>query len=153
MNTERIRTIVADQREELSRVAADSGLIEREALAYWEAWASENIGRLIENAVAVELMRMRSADPAMEVYYWKDYRQREVDFVVKRGTEVEELLQVTYASERGEVAGRELAASDELGCRRLSVVTWDYEGAEQAGEGREMRFVPLWRWLLQKRVQ
>ncbi len=37
MNTERIRTIVADQREELSRVAADSGLIEREALAYWEA--------------------------------------------------------------------------------------------------------------------
>ncbi len=120
--------------------------------------ASENIGRLIENTVAVELMRMRSADPAMEVYYWKDYRQREVDFVVKRGTEVEELLQVTYASERGEVAGRELAAllaallaaSDELGCRRLSVVTWDYEGGERVVGGREMRFVPLWRWLLER---
>lgn len=121
---------------------------------------SENIGRLMENIVAVELMRIRSgADgngggAAIEVYYWRDYRQREVDFVIKKGAGAEELLQVTYASERGEVAHREvaalLAASDELKCRKLSVITWDYEGAEGVGDGsgREVRFVPLWRWLL-----
>jgi len=121
---------------------------------------SENIGKLMENAVAVELMRRmagadgKGADAAMEVYYWRDYRQREVDFVIKKGAEVEELLQVTYASERGEVARREvaalLAAADELRCRKLSVVTWDYEGAEMAEGGREVRFVPLWRWLLER---
>jgi len=112
--------------------------------------SSENLGRLMENAVAVELLRRRSEDPSLELYYWRDYQQREVDFVLKGGEAVRELLQVTYSSGRDEVEKREVAAltraGRELGVDKLTVVTWDHEGVEVA-EGREVRFVPLWKWL------
>ena len=34
----------------------------------------------------------------LEIFYWKDYQQREVDFVTKEGLRIKELIQVTYAS-------------------------------------------------------
>lgn len=43
---------------------------------------SHNLGRLMENCVAIELLRRKFKNPFMEIYYWKDYREREVDFVV-----------------------------------------------------------------------
>ncbi len=47
---ERARTIVADQKGALSRAAEDSDLIDREALARWEAWAGEGIIKVITGA-------------------------------------------------------------------------------------------------------
>ncbi|GEM_PF-4554448 len=45
---------------------------------------SKNIGRTMENTVAVELLRRRSyAKKDLELFYWKDYEGREVDFLVK----------------------------------------------------------------------
>ena len=109
---------------------------------------SRDIGRLMENLVAVELMRRKSYWRRMwEIYYWKDYQQREVDFVVKEGEKVRELIQVTYASGKDEIERRELRALDkageELGCKNKTVITWDYE------ERGEINYIPLWKWLLQ----
>ncbi len=114
---------------------------------------SQNIGRLMENLVAVELLRRKSYwNPGTEVFYWKDYQQREVDFVVKEGLGVKELIQVTYANGFDEVENRELRslvkASELLRCKNLLVITWDYEGEEEF-KGKRIRFVPLWKWLLE----
>ncbi|MCK4491660.1 MAG: hypothetical protein KAU03_03495 [Candidatus Altiarchaeales archaeon] len=38
-------------------------------------------------------------------------------------------------------------ASRDLRCDNLLVITWDYESDEEF-KGKEIRFVPLWRWLL-----
>lgn len=112
---------------------------------------SENFGKLMENSVAVELQRRKFPDRLTELYYWKDHQQNEVDFVLKEGPNVKELIQVTYASSRGDVKERETKAltkaSKELKCRNLLVITWDYEGEEKI-DGREIRFTPLWKWLL-----
>lgn len=43
---------------------------------------SLDFGKMIENVVAVELLR-RIVEKKLELYYWKDYQQREVDFVIK----------------------------------------------------------------------
>jgi len=59
---------------------------------------SEDIGKKIENIVFLELLRRTNHNPLLEVYYWKDYQQREVDFVVKEGLRIKQLIQVTYAS-------------------------------------------------------
>ena len=124
----------------------DNGLLGVVAFSF-----SENRGRLLENAVAVELQRRKAAG-GLEVYYWRDYRQHEVDFVIKRGPRVIELIQVTLASSRSEVGTREvralLEASEALRCKSLRVITWGYEGTEKA-EGRTVRFTPLWKWLLE----
>ena len=108
---------------------------------------SENLGRTMENIVAIELMRRKSYwHREWEIYYWKDHQQREVDFVVKEGEKVRELIQVTYASGKDEIERRELRAlekaAEELGCKNKTVITWDYE------EDGEIRFIPLWKWLL-----
>ena len=111
---------------------------------------SENTGRLMENLVFLELKKLELGN-IIEVYYWKDYQQREVDFVVREGVKVRELIQVTYATGRDEIEKREikglLKASEELRCKNLSVITWDYEG-EEGFKNRKIKFIPLWRWLL-----
>jgi hypothetical protein len=112
---------------------------------------SENYGRLMENVVAIELKRRQSKNTLIEVYYWKDYTGREVDFLVKEGSNIRELIQVTFASERNEIEERELKtlirANKEIGCKELSMITWDYESEEKL-KGRNIKFIPLWKWLL-----
>lgn len=108
---------------------------------------SDNIGRLIENEVAIELQR-RKEKPQSKVYYWKDHQQNEVDFVIKDDRTIKELIQVTYASSKNDIKEREiqslLKASKELRCKNLTVITWDYEAEE-----KNIKFVPLWKWMLE----
>lgn len=124
----------------------DTGLINTIGFRF-----SENIGRLMENTIAIELQRRKFLNTLLETYYWKDYQQREVDFVVKQGTKVEQLIQVTYATDKEEIEDREIEAlikaSSELNCTNLLVISWDYE-AEEKIRGKMIKFTPLWKWLL-----
>lgn len=112
---------------------------------------SEDKGRLMENLVAIELQRKKSRSPITEIFYWKDHQGREVDFVVREGINVRQLIQVTYASNRGEIDKREitglLRAEEELKCSDLLVITWEYEGEEEIND-RRIVYIPLWKWLL-----
>jgi predicted AAA+ superfamily ATPase len=114
---------------------------------------SKNTGNTMENVVAIDLQRWKSKQYGRDVYYWKDHQQREVDFILKNGPEVQQLVQVTYASDRREVPERELTslgiASKALRCKNLLVITWDYEGEERL-DGRIVKFTPLWKWLLEQ---
>jgi len=113
---------------------------------------SENTGRLMENVVAVELFRRMENNQHLEIYYFKDYQQKEVDFVVKEGWEVKQLIQVTYASSINEIEKREikalLKASELLKCNNLLVITWDLEEEEKVERNR-IKYIPLWKWLIE----
>lgn len=113
---------------------------------------SENRGRLIENAVAVELLRRKSYFDNTEIYYWKDHSGREVDFVIKEGPKVTSLVQVCYYLQDAATKEREIKAliraGEELGCKELIVVTWETQGEEKPGHP-PVRYVPLWKFLLQ----
>jgi hypothetical protein len=110
----------------------------------------ENIGRLMENLVFIELKKQELSNLIESIYYFKD-TQNEVDFVVKKGLEIDQLIQVTYASNKDEVEKREikglLKASELLKCKNLLVITWGYED-EFVIENRRIVFKPLWKWLL-----
>lgn len=112
---------------------------------------SKNTGRIIENIVCVELSRKKAADPNVETYYWKNHQQNEVDFVIKRGPRVEQLIQVCYDIESANTKEREtkalIMASKELGCNNLLIITGDREGQEKVGN-RTIKYAPLWKWLL-----
>ncbi len=112
---------------------------------------SQNIGRLMENTVALEMLRKRSSSPLLEFYYWKDSSGKEVDFVVKKGENVLELVQVCYDVEEYDTKMREtkalIKASNKLNCKKLKIITWDYEEKEKI-EGKEIEYTPLWKWLL-----
>src|SRR3989338_4613709 len=118
----------------------DSGLMNSIGFKF-----SENKGKVIENEVALELQRMKAVDKNLEVYYWKDHQQNEVDFVLKRDRKIETLIQVSYITARDEIKEREiralLKASKQLRCKNLLVITWDYE-AEDVVDGADIKFIP-----------
>ncbi len=107
---------------------------------------SPDIGKGMENIVYLELLRRMNERPLMSVYFYKSKTGDEVDFVIKDGGRVRELVQVTYASGKDEVERREIKAlemaGEELKCKKKTIITWDYE------EAGDIRFVPLWKWLL-----
>jgi predicted AAA+ superfamily ATPase len=116
---------------------------------------SEDIGKLMENCVFLELLRLTNKKPMLEIYYWKNHEGAEVDFLLKEGVEIKELIQVTYASGRDEIEEREvkslLKASKETECKNLRIITWNYEGIDKI-DNRTIKFTPLWRWLLTEPV-
>jgi predicted AAA+ superfamily ATPase len=116
---------------------------------------SEDIGKLMENCVFLELLRLTNKKPMLEIYYWKNHEGAEVDFLLKEGVEIKDLIQVTYASGRDEIDEREvkslLKASKETGCKNLRIITWNYEGIDKI-DNRTIKFTPLWRWLIAEPV-
>jgi hypothetical protein len=113
--------------------------------------STPDIGRAMECVVAVELVRRRTMRPRLETYYWRDPHGKEVDFVVRDGVDTTALIQVCYDLEGLGTREREynplVKASRELGCDDLTVLTWD-ELDEEEYEGKRIKLVPLWRWLL-----
>ncbi len=107
---------------------------------------SNDTGRLLENAVAIELKRRGE-----EFYYYKTPGNKEVDFVVKNGTEVVKLIQVCYNLSDPKTEKREFSAlvkaAQELRCSSLSIVTWDHEKTV-LNDGFEIHLIPASKWLL-----
>jgi len=81
----------------------------------------------------------------------RDYQHNEVYFVLKEDTQTRRLIQVTYASSKNDIDEREIKglmkASDELMCKDLLIITWDYDDVLNIGD-KMIKCVPLWKWLL-----
>jgi len=114
---------------------------------------SNNLGRLYENLVAVELRRKRK-----ECYYWKNMEKEEVDFVLKNDSKIEQLIQVCCDISNPDTKKREvralLKASKDLKCKNLLLINQNYFGEEKLewfGIKRKIRFIPLWKWLLEEK--
>lgn len=112
---------------------------------------SQNIGQLMEQSVWQALKRKVARDPMMTFAYWRDYNQHEADFVVMNNRVPEEIIQVTYAVSYSDIPQREIGsavkAAKKLACRDITVVTWEVERIEKV-EDYDIKFVPLWKWLL-----
>jgi len=106
----------------------------------------ENLGKLMENAVFLELKKR-----GKEIFYWKG--KGEVDFVIKEGTKIKELIQVCYDIEKEETKKREIDALVEamefFKLNNGKIITWDFEGEEKIGK-MKIVFIPIWKWLLQQ---
>lgn len=124
--------------------AVDNGFVTAKAIQH-----SPDKGKLMENLVFTELIK-RGVKPNRDLFYYKTRNDREVDFVIKKGIEATELIQVCYDSISVDVEQREtkalFEASGELNVRKLTVLTWD-EKKEVEKNGMKVQFVPLWQWL------
>lgn len=103
-------------------------------------------GRLMENLVFVELQKRNE-----ELFYYRSLDGKEVDFAIKEGRKIKQLVQACYNIEDYVTKEREikglLKSSEEMKCNNLSVITWDYEG-EETVDGKKIVYAPLWKWLL-----
>lgn len=107
---------------------------------------SSDTGRLYENMVFIQLLRS-----GQEVYYWRNQKGHEVDFVTKKGLEPTQLVQVCYDLSDPETKERELNGLL-VGMKNFEmdeglIITSDEFGEEEI-EGKKVRYVPLWYWIL-----
>ncbi len=112
---------------------------------------TRNIGRIMENVVFLHLARKYRVNE--ELFYYTTTDGREVDFVIRKGRKVIELIQVTHHLREGDPSqfrrevGSLVKASKELKCRKAALITMNQEGfLEEAKVG--VRMIPLWKWLL-----
>ncbi|MFC2171567.1 ATP-binding protein [Acidobacteriota bacterium] len=106
---------------------------------------SENRGKILENAVAIEMLRRR-----YDMFYFKE--NRECDFVIKEGTRPAAAVQVcwelTPRNEKRETAGLQEAMT-RLGLSRGSILTYNQTSQIQMDDKR-VPVLPAWRWVDQK---
>ena len=109
---------------------------------------SDDIGRLAENAVFVELKRHKQ-----EVYYWKN-NIGEVDFIVKEGLRPVETIQVCWNLDEERTKKREIralcSAMKDLNLDRGIIITEDMQAVEEI-DGKQIFFIPMWKWFLNQR--
>ena len=127
----------------------DNGFVSAKVIQH-----SPDKGKLMENLVFTELVK-HGAKPNRDLFYYKTRNNREVDFVVKKGIEVTELIQVCYDLTNPDVEQREtkalFEASEELKVKKLTVLTWD-EKREVKKDGNVIHLKPLWEWLLENNL-
>lgn len=116
---------------------------------------SQNTGRLAENIVFLHLLRLKTTNPNLELFYWKDERHNEVDFLVKEGIKVINLIQTCWQIESAETKKREVyslvKAGKELGLKEGLILTEDFEGKEEV-DGFKIIITPIHKWLLNSGV-
>ena len=123
----------------------DNGFISARAIQ-----SSKNQGKLIENLFFIELVN-RGYKLNRSLFYYKTRNQKEIDFVLRKGLKVNELIQITYDTKDSYTEKREinslLEASEELNCNKLSIITWETEKTVTVKK-KKINLIPLWKWLL-----
>jgi uncharacterized protein len=107
---------------------------------------------LFENAVAIALHKRR-LEGMCEIYFWRGERDEEVDFAVKEGHGIVQLIQVCWDMRHAGTRDREvrslLQASKALQCDNLLILTATTAGEEDVewfGTRRKVRLQPLAEW-------
>jgi len=119
---------------------------------------SENRGALYENLVAIALKK-KEISGRCSIFYWKSSNNEEVDFVVKEGLNVSQLIQVCSDISNPQTMKREMRAlvkaSRELNCNNLILLNdradriekFKWQDAESV-----IRLMPLWQWLEEEKL-
>ena len=106
---------------------------------------SENLGRLLENQVFIELMR-RGYITKTSLFYYRSRNDKEVDFVTRLGTHVESLIQVCYDLSLDRTTKREMDSlvecAGELHCENLIIVTMNEE-RDVEWKGHTIKVIPI----------
>ncbi|MFH1917450.1 MAG: ATP-binding protein [Nanoarchaeota archaeon] len=113
------------------------------------AYSGEDFGRKAENLVFLELQK-RGGD----INYWRSKEGKEVDFVIRDGHHVRELIQVTWNMEDEMTRAREIQgivlAAHEFGKGDALIICKDEERTVVTDKVT-IRIVPLWKWLLNEK--
>jgi len=119
----------------------DTGLISKTSFNF-----SENIGRLYENAVFIELKRRGKS-----IYFWKDKSDSEVDFLIVDKNKVTSLIQVAYDLSNPKTKEREvkalLSGLNEFKLKEGIIITKDLDKDEKI-DNIIIKYIPIWKWLL-----
>ncbi len=110
---------------------------------------SSNFGRLFENMVFIELLR-RNYRPGLDIFYYHTRNNKEIDFLLRKGHNIEQLIQVCYDISELKTLKREInalkEASSELFCNNMLILTWDKNEIIES-TGQNITVISIYNWL------
>ena len=125
----------------------DNGFVASKAFSL-----SDNLGRLLENQVFIELIR-RGYDVEKTMFYYRSRNDKEVDFVLRKGTSIERLVQVCYDMNSPKTEKREvdsiIECAGELKCSNLTILTYNDKRIIEK-DGYKIEVVPIWEFIKYK---
>lgn len=148
MHLTRYNNKVINQQKSAQKIyVIDNGFIKARSFEL-----SPNYGRLLENLVFIELLR-RGYRPGLDLFYYRTRNDKEIDFLIRKGHQIEQLIQVCYNFEQLKVIKRETKAlteaAKELNCTNLLILSWDKEDIIEMDD-LKIKLLPAWKWLLSK---
>ena len=121
----------------------DNGFLAAKAFS-----TSDNLGRLLENQVFVNLLR-KGYDPEKSMFYYRTRNDKEIDFVLRENNRVKHLVQVSYEMSSDKTIRRECSAlveaAQELRCNDLYVLTYN-ETQTIEWDGCTIHVLPVMEW-------
>ena len=118
----------------------DNGFVAAKAFSL-----SDNLGRLLENQVFIELLR-RGYDVEKTIFYYRSRNDKEVDFVLRKGTHIERLVQVCYDMSNPKTEKREvdsiIECAQELKCNNLVIITYNEKRTIEK-DGYKIDVIPI----------
>ncbi len=110
---------------------------------------SEDLGKMLENLVFIELKRR-----GKEIYYFKG--KRECDFLIKEKSKIVEALQVSKDMQTGANESREfeglIEAMKKFDLKSGTILT-EYEEDAIKKDGFKINIIPIWKWLIDSKKQ
>lgn len=116
-----------------------------------DAFSGENLGWRLETIVLLELLR-RHRPYRRDVYYY-DETAGDTDFLVCKGNQTLEVIQVSYdisnpKTRKRELKGLDLAAKA-TGCKNLTLITNYHQEASMTEKGLPVKSISVVDWLLE----
>jgi len=113
---------------------------------------SQNLGRLMENIVANRLLNYTKINPNLSLYYFKDFQNHEVDFILRQKEEVKAAFQVSFITKEELINPREvkslIKARKIFEVKNLKIITWDLE-KEIVVKGTKIIFQPFYKRMIE----
>lgn len=111
---------------------------------------AEDIGRILENVVFIELFRREGNVDNKSIFYYKSDKNEECDFVISSKGKVGKAIQVTHIlndADRERELGGLIAAMDFFKLDEGIILTRDQEEKFEIN-GKNIVVMPIWKWLL-----
>ncbi|MEA3458252.1 MAG: ATP-binding protein [Candidatus Thermoplasmatota archaeon] len=117
----------------------DNGLLNAVSFKF-----SDDIGKLMENLVYLELKRRNK-----EIYYHR--KNHECDFLIKEKNKIINAIQVTKQLDENNCKREKKGLLEAMNAHDLKIGTIITYGSEDEKkvEGKTIRIVPIWKWLLE----
>ena len=120
--------------------AVDTGIVNAVSFQF-----SENKGRLLENAVFLELKRRYK-----DIYYFEG--KNECDFIIKSGRTITQAIQVADSLSEPKTRKREIeglfSAMDFFDLKKGCIITSDTE-EHLKKDNKHIIIIPFWKWSLE----
>ena len=115
---------------------------------FYSIQGTENKGRIYENMVFLELKQR--INEQQEICYWKNKKGMETDFIIKQGTNIKKIIQVTADVQKRETMNREInglvACAKELSITKGLILTESFEKTKTI-DNVTIFFQPCMKWL------